>query len=222
MTRPSTMDPATTAPAFPANPFAGETDDDVAAGTYAAQCIDYKVRPNVLITKWQSTQLETADFVAFLFELKLPDGSRRHVATKLMRISMSDLSNLCHFLLDWQGEPLSEPFTHRRNMWGKGPKSVSTSCPSKRSPDRFYPRIMHIARMENVPGSGRTAGMNGPLAPWAIADLARSGISPEGRSQGRHVRGWARMKPTRFSDSACATPWPRTPSHFWSRAPAGP
>jgi hypothetical protein len=137
--------PVASAPTtFPPHPFSQRTDRDIAAGTYAAICIDVAVLENVARNKWRSDVIEWVNMVSFLFHVLLPDGTRKAVATKLLTVSLCRLSKLFAFLRDWAGEPPDED-SDPTHCIGRMATLTINRVPSATRPGRLYPQITAIA-----------------------------------------------------------------------------
>lgn len=91
-------------PVFNKNPFAEQIGDDLAPkGTFTATIIDIKDEFGVKRQKYQSQETEEVDLTTFLFGFRTKDGKRHKVASKTMKISGSEQSNLFGFLKNLLG-----------------------------------------------------------------------------------------------------------------------
>jgi hypothetical protein len=75
-------------------------------GTFVATCIDVKDMFGVQRPKFENpSEMEKVDLTAFLFGFRDRNGTPFKIASKTMRISAKDNSNLYGFLKSWMGRP---------------------------------------------------------------------------------------------------------------------
>lgn len=87
-----------------ANPFAEVIGDALAPeGTYPATILDVLDQMDVTRQKFQSTEVEKVDLTCFLFGYRDAQGTQHHVASREMRISGHEKSNLVVFLTNLLG-----------------------------------------------------------------------------------------------------------------------
>jgi len=131
-------------------------------GTFVATCIDVKDMFGVQRPKFENpSEMEKVDLTAFLFGFRDRSGAPFKIASKTMRISAKENSNLFAFLKSWMG---------RAPQYGwdyctlKGSRVLITI---DHTPSRKYPGVMYadIVTISPVP-----EGFAGP-APAPVQPL---------------------------------------------------
>jgi hypothetical protein len=129
---------------FPPHPFAAVQDRDIAPGKYQAKCIKREILCNALIPKWESEAMEKVDLVAFLFRITLPNGDHKLIASKLMKVSFYEKSNLYGFLWQWRGEPPSDLLDIDACV-GEDAELTIDRVPGRWNPEKHFLNIVNVA-----------------------------------------------------------------------------
>jgi len=128
-------------------------------GTYLATCIDVVDKFGVSRPKYEDrNQTEKVDLTAFLFGLRDQAGTPFRIATRSMRISIKDNSNLYGFLRSWLGRA---PVVGWDYVEMKGKKALLTVDHETRRDGTKYATIVTVSP---VP-AGYTQPAPAPAAP---------------------------------------------------------
>ena len=134
-------------------------------GTFVATCIDIKDMFGVVRPKFENpSESEKVDLTAFLFGFRDRSGKAFKIASKTMRISAKDNSNLYGFLKSWLGRPPQYGWDY---VELKGSKALVTI---DHTPSRKYPGVVYadIVTLSPVP-EGMTMGPATAPAPAPVA-----------------------------------------------------
>ena len=121
-----------------------ETGDLAPKGTFVATCIDIKDVFGVERKKYQSEETERVDLTSFLFGFRDKAGTPFKVASRSLKISGNEKSNLFAFLKSWLGEPPKMGWDY---MEMKGKKALVTveHIHSTRNPGQVFAGIASIS-----------------------------------------------------------------------------
>ncbi|MCX7010187.1 MAG: hypothetical protein NTY53_23605 [Kiritimatiellaeota bacterium] len=133
-----------------------DLDDTLApAGTFQATCIDAREVYGVRRRKFQSEAYETADIIAFCFEIRDEAGHVWKVATNTMRISAYEKSALYKFVKDWLGRRPPSGFDTQSLV--NRPATITVEHkPMFSDEHRTYSRVALIGPAAIVPAQGGT------------------------------------------------------------------
>lgn len=143
------------------NPFADQTKDDPApAGTWVATIIDIRDEFGVMRPSFENPSvMETLDQTTFLFGYRDQAGQPHRIASKTMRISGNEKSNLMGFLKQALGMSPKYGWDYCAM---KGQKVLITVAHEpRRSGQGTYPTIASLCPVPAGMGSSQTAGAVG-------------------------------------------------------------
>ena len=134
-------------------------------GTFVATCIDIKDMFGVERPKYENpSELERVDLTAFLFGYRDREGRPHKIASKTMRISAKENSNLFAFLKSWLGRAPQYGWDYCEM---KGQKALITvdHTPSRKYPGIVYADIVTISPVPEGFGQTAPAPAPAPVAP---------------------------------------------------------
>jgi len=162
------------------NPFIEQIKDDLApAGTWVATIIDIKDQFGVVRPSFDNPQVtEVVDLTTFLFGFRDQAGQPHKIASKTMRISGNEKSNLFGFLKSALG---SAPKYGWDYCEMKGKKCLITVAhEAKRNGQGVFPTI---AALCPVP-AGMANGVPAAVAPQAAPAAPSPSFAPQSGSYG--------------------------------------
>lgn len=130
-------------PIYPPTPADWQADSGMKACTYQGVCVDFKVVEGFTHKKYQSDDTEVSDFVCLLFEVAMPDGTKKHVPTRMMKISLYEKSRLFGFLKDWDGGEAPTEFDADSLMGRTATVTVATK-PGKKNPELTFANVARV------------------------------------------------------------------------------
>lgn len=152
------------------NPFLEQVKDDVApAGTWVATIIDIRDQFGVVRPSFDNPQVtEVVDLTTFLFGFRDQAGQPHRIASKTMRISGNDKSNLFGFLKSALG---SAPKYGWDYCEMKGKRCLITVAhEAKRNGQGVYPTIAALCPVPAGMGVGMAGAVGG--VPAAVTPQA--------------------------------------------------
>lgn len=162
------------------NPYFEQTKDDLApTGTWIATIIDIRDQFGVVRPTFDNPSVtEVVDLTTFLFGFRDQAGQPHKIASKTMRISGNEKSNLFGFLKSALG---SAPKYGWDYMEMKGKKCLITIAhEAKRNGQGVFPTI---AALCPVP-AGMAAGVPAAVAPQAAPAAPSPSFAPQSGSYG--------------------------------------
>jgi hypothetical protein len=134
-----------------------ETSDNAPEGTFQATIIDIKDQFGVERKKYQSDEIEKADVTTFLFGFRDNEDKPYKIASKTMKISGSEKSNLIPFLKSILGKAPAYGWDYCEL---KGRKCLLTVEHVKRQDGSTYPSIAALSPIPiGMTTSKRTEGL---------------------------------------------------------------
>ena len=172
------------------NPFAEAVKDDpTPAGTWIATIIDIKDQFGVTRPSYENPQvMEVVDLTTFLFGYRDQAGQPHRIASKTMRISGNEKSNLMGFLKQALG---ATPKYEAGLLRDEGRKALTVATSRGAAGGDGTPRSRRCAPsgwMDGVPGRPWSAG------PVAQAPVAQAPVAQAPAAQAPHL--W--LPPARF------------------------
>ena len=126
---------------------------DLPPGIYDGICVDVEEHLNAERKRWQSTETERVNLLAFTFEVTGKSGAKRSVRSKRMLISSFEGSALFKFVTAWCGQPPESGFD-TDSLMGCRANLTLTHAPSTTLPSRVYVRIATIAPVADTGKGG--------------------------------------------------------------------
>lgn len=160
------------------NPFAEEVGNDLPpVGTFIATVLKIKDQFGVKRLKFQSTEMETVDLTCFLFGFRDLQNQPRMVASKQMKISANEKSNLFGFLQSMLGRAPSMGWDYCEL---KGHKCLVTiTHVQKRDGSGSFPSITSVSPIPQgfTPGATQQPAA-APAQPAATQQTAEAAPAP--------------------------------------------